>query len=167
MNPFKLALAAIILIASLASFAHADGSYGGLYVSAGAAAQAMSTSAAKLTGFVTALPNDSTDVSVTPVAASDHITLVAGGVYLIHFDITALVGTADITINYTLRDGSTAITGATCSMEAEAATTPTNTSMTFIYKPTAAATLSVYAASASSTPNLTPQHATLIVTRIQ
>lgn len=166
----KPMLAVIALAVSLlaASVANAQG-YGGLYVNGGAAAQALSTSAAKITGFTAATAKNDDDTSVVPVAASDHITLLAGGVYLIHFDCSAIIGTADITVTYSLRNGATAITGAQCSAHAITGMTtrPVNSSMSFVYAPTSNATLSVYAASASGTPNLTPVDANLIVHRIK
>ncbi len=141
--------------------------FGGLYVTGGAAAQALATSAAKLTGFTTVTAGSSVhgDQSVVPVAASDHV-LLKPGTYLAMFNITALVGTADIQVLFTLRNGTTAVAGAACNLEAEASDVPTNTSFAMPFTITADATMSIYAASESATPNLTPVEAQLSFVRL-
>lgn len=163
-----LALLAGSLLASTCS-AQTGGAYGGLYVSGGSTAQALAVTAAKMTGFVTALPSSSShgDQSVVSTAASDVVTVKAGGTYLVHFDCSAVVGTADIEVAFTLRAAATAITGATCTMEVETSAGPTNASMTFLYTPAADAALSIYVASESSTPNFTPVDAQLVVVRVR
>lgn len=165
MKNFVLCLAiAVSCLAFSPEKADAKG-WGGMYVSAGAAAQALSVTAAKFTGFVTALPSSSAngDTSVVSVIASDHITL-APGHYLIRFDYA---GTADATtlVTFTLRNGATAITGASTRLNHPAATTVA-TSMSFIFNPTAAATLSVYAVSASGTPSITASDCQIVVCRL-
>lgn len=168
MKRFFALVAALALLLGCSHSAHAQGNaYGGLYVSGGSTAQTLSTTAAKMTGFTTALPSSAGDTSVVPSAANDNIALLANGVYLIKLDVTALVDTADIQITFALRDGTTAITGAQCKLEAEAAAVPTNASMSWIYKPTAAGTLNVYVASESGTPDLTPVDCQLTVVRIK
>lgn len=166
---FSVALLAASLLALPAHAQFSGGAHGGLYVSGGSTAQALSTTAAKMTGFVTALPSSSSggDTSVVSTAASDIVSVKSGGTYLIHFDCTAEMGTADIAANFTLRAGATAITGATCKLLAENTSVPTNASMTFLYTPTADVDLSIYVASASATPNFTPVDAQLVVVRIR
>ncbi len=169
MKPLTAILAvAVFCLSTFAVVDDASAKYGGLYVSGGETAQALSTTAAKMTGFAAVAESgaDDGDQSVVATLADDTVTLLGGGTYLVSFDITALVGTADIQVAFTLRNGTTAITGATCGLEAEAADVPTNASMTWIYRPTADAVLSVYTASESGTPNLTPVDAQLSVVRI-
>ena len=141
--------------------------YGGLYVVDGSTAQSLSTTAAKMTGFTAVTEATSGDVSVVPSAANDNVALLANGVYLIHLDVTASIDTADIEVTYALRDGTTAITGAECRHEGEAAGVPSNASLTWIYNPTAAGTLNVYVESESGTPDVTPIDAQLVVVRLR
>lgn len=141
--------------------------YGGLYVSGGSTSQNATATAAKVTGFAASQPTDGGDKSIVANVSADTISLLSGGVYLIQFDVTAELGTADVQIYYTLRNGATAITGAKCKLEAEATGVPTNTSMSILFKPTAAATLSVYHESETGTVAVTPTDMQLTVIRIQ
>lgn len=161
------ALIALCLIVLPATCANAQ--FGGLYVTGGSTGQTLATTAAKLTSFTDALAaNGATqegDRSVTPVAASDHVTLMAGGVYEIRWTYS---GTADATtrITYSLRDGTTAITGATASVN-HVASTAMGAGITFLYRPTSDCNLSVFAAAASGTPALTVIDSQLIVVRVK
>lgn len=71
-------------------------SFASLYVAAGSTAQALTTSAAKLTGFTTAGAASSSagDLSALVVAASDKLTLVGGRNYLVMVDIQFTHGDA-------------------------------------------------------------------------
>ena len=162
-------LLAVCIAGSLASTASAEGAYGGMYVTGGSTAQALAVTAAKMTGFVTALPGSATfgDTAVSEDVANDEIDLDAGGVYLIHLDVTAQMGTADIAATLQLAGGGTVITGATCSLIGEVAGADTNTSMTWLYVPATDLALSVYVKSASATPDFTPVNAQLIVHKIR
>ena len=171
MDKFKSILTvAVLTVAAMLFTSQANAqrnAYGGLYVLDGATTQALATTAAKLTAFTTVTESSTQDGSIVPSVSGDNIALLANGVYLIHLDVTASVGTADIQVTYALRNGSTAIAGAECRHEGEAADVPSNASLTWIYKPTAAATLNVYVESESSTPNLTVIDAQLVVVRLQ
>jgi hypothetical protein len=144
----------------------ANAQYGSIYVSGGSTAQALATTAAKMTGFATLGATNVQDSSVTPALAADTITVKGGGRYLVKFDCTALMGTADIQVAFGLRNDTTAVAGATCAFEAEDAAVPVHTGMHWIYEPTDDAVLSIYVASESATPNLTPVHAQFSVIRI-
>ncbi len=158
---------AFVALLAMSSVSYGQGSWGGMYVTAGAAAQALSVTAAKFTGFVTALPSSATngDTSVTTVIASDQVTLAANGSYMISYSYS---GTADATtlITFSLRDAGAAITGATTRVNHPAATNVTAV-INFIYKPTVDATLSVYAVAASGTPSITATDAQLVIRRLE
>lgn len=161
---FCLVALVVMLIASTT-----NAQFGGLYVTGGSTAQTLSTSAAKLTAFTDAMAvNGATtegDQSVTPSASNDYVTLMAGGVYEIEWIYS---GTADATtrITYSLRDGSTAITGATASVNHVASTAMTS-GIKFLYKPTATCNLSVYVVAASGTPGVTVIDSQLVVKRLK
>lgn len=169
----RLGLVACMLVLAMLAMAPiaqaADNAHGGLYVTGGSTGQTLATSAAKLTAFTDAMAASSSsndgDQSVTPVAASDYITLAAGGTYEIRWVACA---TADATtrVTYTLRDGSTAITGATASINHVASTAMT-TGISFLYKPTSSCNLSVYAVAASGTPAVTVIDSQLVVVRLK
>lgn len=167
MKQFQLAFAACAALIFGAIFAQeSNAQYGSLFVSGGSTAQALATTAAKMTGFATLGATNPQDTSVTPALAADTITVKGGGRYMVRFDSTALMGTADIQVTYTLRNGATAITGAACAFEAEDVAVPVHTGFHFIYEPAADAVLSIYVASESATPNLTPVHAQFSVVRM-
>ena len=159
----------VLLLAFAVCFApqeaQAQKGWGGMYASGASAAQVLSTTAAKFTGFVTAMPSSSTggDTSVVSVVASDQITL-APGHYNIRFDYS---GTADAAtlVTFTLRNGVTAITGASTRINHPISTNVT-ASISFLYNPTAAATLSVYAVAAAATPAITATDCQIVVTRL-
>ena len=147
--------------------ASAQVAWGGMYASGAAAAQALSTTAAKFTAFTAALPSSSTegDLSVVSVIASDQVNVIANGSYLVRFSYS---GTADATtlVTFSLRNGATAITGATTRVNHPASTSVTAT-IDFLYKPTADAVVSVYAQSASGTPNITATDCQLTIVRLK
>lgn len=64
-------------------------SYGGLYLTGAGSAQALSTTAAKFTAFTTAMVSSTLhgDQSVVSNVASDNVSVIGGGVYLIRFGI--------------------------------------------------------------------------------
>ena len=165
---FGLMLVAVVaaMFGSFAGESKAQNAFGGMYASGAAVAQALSTSAAKVTGFVTALPSssDAGDQSIVTAIASDQVALVPG-TYMVRY---SYAGTADATtlVTFTLRNGSTAITGASTRVNHPASTTVTAT-IDFLYTPTANATLSVYAVAASGTPSITPVDAQLVVVRLK
>lgn len=81
------------------------GVYGMLYVAAGAAAQSLTTTAAKLTGFAANGPNAGT----TPDHANDQLTVGTAGVYLIHGQFSA-IGETGTEYTLTLRKNGAAVT---------------------------------------------------------
>jgi hypothetical protein len=142
--------------------------YGGLYVTAGATAQALSTTAAKMTGFAAAYTGASSDgdQSVVPVLASDHVTLKPGR-YLVNFNCSANVATINIEVTYDLRAGATAVsTVPKAKVEASDAAAVTCASFSGVFTVATEANYSVYVASESSTPNLTPVEANLSFVRL-
>lgn len=164
---FGLFAACVAMVCSFASVADAQLAVGGLTRTGAGVAQAMSTTAAKVTAFTAALPSTSAngDLSVVASVADDQVAVVAGGIYVIRFSYT---GTADATtaITYSLRDGSTEITGAAATIN-HVASTSMSGSIDTVYRPTAAGVISVFAASASGTPNITATASNLVVMRIQ
>jgi hypothetical protein len=150
-----------------ASVAEAQMSVGGLTRTGAGAAQTLSTSAAKLDAFTAALPSTTTDgdQSVVASVADDNVAVVAGGVYVIRFSYS---GTADATtaITYTIRDGSTAITGATATIN-HVASTGMSGSIDTVYRPTSTGAISVYAVAASGTPAITAVSSNLVIMRIK
>jgi hypothetical protein len=165
---FGLMLIAVVaaMFGSFAGESKAQNAWGGMYASGAAVAQALSTTAAKVTGFVTALPSSSTDgdQSIVTAIASDQVAL-APGTYLVRYSYS---GTADATtlVTFSLRNGVTAITGASTRVNHPASTSVT-ANIDFIFTPTAAATLSVYAVAASGTPSITPTDCQLVVVRLK
>jgi hypothetical protein len=74
-----------------------DNSIGEIYVADGSTAQTIATGAtyAKLTGFAT----DGQGIDCTPAAASDKITITRAGIYVVHCEISASAGTANVTFS--------------------------------------------------------------------
>lgn len=91
------------------------GVYGGLYITAGATAQNLTTTPAKLTLFAA----DFTALGTTPAHASDQIAVGTAGVYKVEGSFS-FSGVADVKYTLALRGGvagATLITGVKCSYE--------------------------------------------------
>ena len=165
---FGLMLVAVVaaMFGSFAGESKAQNAWGGMQASGAAVAQALSTTAARLTAFTAALPSSSTDgdLSITTTIASDTMTLVPG-TYLIRYSYS---GTADATtlVTFTLRNGTTAITGASARVNHPASTSVT-ANIDTLFSPTATATLNVFAVAASGTPSITATDAQLVVVRLK
>lgn len=143
--------------------------FGGLYVTGGSTGQALSTTAARMTGFTTAYVGTSTregDQSVVPVAASDWVTL-KPGTYLVNFDCSGTNSTANVGITADLRAGTTAVaTVPKGRNEAPAinGNCPISFSGTFVVS--TEANYSVFLVAASGTPSYTPVEANLSFVRL-
>lgn len=164
---FGMVAACVALFCSFASVADAQLAVGGLTRTGSGVAQPLSTTPAKVTAFTAALPSTSTngDQSVVAAVADDQVAVVAGGIYVIRFSYT---GTADATtaITFSLRDGSTAITGADATIN-HVASTSMSGSIDTVYRPTANGLINVFAVAASGTPGITATASNLVVMRIQ
>lgn len=142
--------------------------YGGLHVTGASSAQALATSAAKMTGFAVATSGSSSDgdQSIVPVLASDHVTLKPGR-YMVNFSCSALVASANVEVTYDLRAGTTAVsTVPKAVVEASDAGAMTCASFNGQFTVATEANYSVYVASESGTPNLTPEEASLSFVRL-
>lgn len=143
--------------------------FGGLYVTGGSTAQALATSPAKMTGFAAAYTGSSArdgDQSIVPVLASDHVTL-KPGVYLVNFHCAANVASLNVEVTYDLRAGANVVaTVPRARVEASDAAAVTNASFSGIFTVATEANYSIYVASESGTPNLTPVDANLSFVRL-
>lgn len=144
--------------------------FGGLYVQNGAAAQTLSTSNTKMTGWTTAQPNSNTTEGfggVVPVAASDKIT-VKPGVYLVSFDIAAQMNTAAVRVQAAVR--AAGVQQDNIQSEAETAgagVTDVHLHASGIIRTTAEDTdLEVYLEAEAGTPTFTPRFGQFTVVRL-
>lgn len=145
-----------------------DNAVGGLYVTGGAAAQALATTAARMTGFAAVYSGSDVDgdQAVVPVLASDWVTLRPGR-YMVNFHCAAVCASANVEVTYELRAGTTAVaTVPKAVVEASDAAAMTCASFNGVVNVTTTANYSVFVASESGTPNLTPREASLMFTRI-
>lgn len=67
---------------------------GGIILTSGVTAQALTTSPAKMTGFTANVAPAADDLSVVPAYASNKLTLEAGGTYLVSIYITGSAASA-------------------------------------------------------------------------
>ncbi len=86
------------------------GVYGGIYVEDGAAAQAVTTTPALLTGFAA----NGLFAGTVPDHAADTITLPNAGIYAVQFDASFGGDGAAATYRFVLRQNGVAVPGASC-----------------------------------------------------
>lgn len=144
--------------------------YGQIYVHDGAAAQALTSAAALITGFATLGPNSaarSGDQSATPTLASDVVAVKAGGIYRVSFNMSAAFSAAAV-VQIHARFGSTEIANIAAQHDVVATSGVDkylNYVATGIYVPATDGNIGLYGET-SSNGNLTPCHGSLLVERV-
>ena len=170
MRPFVCLVAlAVASLFAVPAQAQSGGAYGGMYVTGGSTAQALSTTAAKMTGFATAAVSSSSDgdQSIVTTIASDVVTL-QPGTYMATFNVSAAISVINVEATFSLRNGATAVgTGTSCVIESSDAAATASGGFCGIFTVSSEATISVYAAAETGTPNLTPSEAQLTLVRLK
>lgn len=144
-------------------------SYGQIYVHDGAAAQAVTSTPAKMTGFATVGPSSNLregGADVVPDLSNDQIAVKAGGVYEIIVNASIQISAASI-VQLHARFGTTEIAslGAQHEVITAGADKAVNLAFSGVYVPATDGNISVYIES-SNNANITPVHASLSIKRI-
>ena len=139
---------------------------GQIHVADGAAAQAVSGTAAKMTGFATlgvGRSNDQGDLSVVPDATNDKITVKGGGRYLVILTISGTNSAAgDVQAN--IRVAAAEVVGGQCRANFATGSLDNSMSCVTLIEPSVDSDVEVYLEGDAA--NFTPVFASLTVLRV-